>query len=252
MRLRSGRQAKAGGRARRARARKRRGDADGRRATPRDRRQAAGRGPRRQRSATGSSAAVCRMAKGNRGSRARVPCRPVERDLARPLGGAEHQRQAAIARPPRIVPAGSAERARNGSSIASQAMRRISDREGARHAMAFATRAGAPASSANRVAPGGPCRFRWQRSARLAPSPAVGASMGQPLACGVLPMKTHVRALVVGGGAVGTGIAYHLAKAGWDNHAGGAGRADQRLHLACRGAAAALQHELRDHPTSTI
>jgi len=32
-----------------------------------------------------------------------------------------------------------------------------------------------------------------------------------------MPMlKTHVRALVVGGGAVGTGIAYHLAKAGWD------------------------------------
>jgi len=29
-------------------------------------------------------------------------------------------------------------------------------------------------------------------------------------------MKTHTRALVVGGGAVGTGIAYHLAKAGWD------------------------------------
>ena len=29
-------------------------------------------------------------------------------------------------------------------------------------------------------------------------------------------MKTHVGALVVGGGAVGTGIAYHLAKAGWD------------------------------------
>ncbi|MCC0077509.1 MAG: FAD-dependent oxidoreductase [Rhodobacter sp.] len=29
-------------------------------------------------------------------------------------------------------------------------------------------------------------------------------------------MKTHVRALVVGGGAVGTAIAYHLAKAGWD------------------------------------
>jgi dimethylglycine dehydrogenase len=28
--------------------------------------------------------------------------------------------------------------------------------------------------------------------------------------------KTHVKALVVGGGAVGTGIAYHLAKAGWD------------------------------------
>jgi len=30
-------------------------------------------------------------------------------------------------------------------------------------------------------------------------------------------MKTHVRALVVGGGAVGTGIAYHLARAGWDD-----------------------------------
>ncbi|MEM8849789.1 MAG: FAD-dependent oxidoreductase [Pseudomonadota bacterium] len=29
-------------------------------------------------------------------------------------------------------------------------------------------------------------------------------------------MKTQVKALVVGGGAVGTGIAYHLAKAGWD------------------------------------
>ncbi len=29
-------------------------------------------------------------------------------------------------------------------------------------------------------------------------------------------MKTHVKALVVGGGAVGTSIAYHLAKAGWN------------------------------------
>ena len=29
-------------------------------------------------------------------------------------------------------------------------------------------------------------------------------------------MKTHVRALVVGGGAVGAGITYHLARAGWD------------------------------------
>jgi dimethylglycine dehydrogenase len=29
-------------------------------------------------------------------------------------------------------------------------------------------------------------------------------------------MNTHVRALVIGGGAVGCGIAYHLAKAGWD------------------------------------
>ncbi|MDV7143419.1 FAD-dependent oxidoreductase [Tropicimonas sp. TH_r6] len=29
-------------------------------------------------------------------------------------------------------------------------------------------------------------------------------------------MKTHVKALVVGGGCVGTSIAYHLGKAGWD------------------------------------
>ncbi|RVV97403.1 FAD-dependent oxidoreductase [Mesobaculum littorinae] len=29
-------------------------------------------------------------------------------------------------------------------------------------------------------------------------------------------MKTHVKALVVGGGAVGTSIAYHLGRAGWD------------------------------------
>ena len=30
-------------------------------------------------------------------------------------------------------------------------------------------------------------------------------------------MKTQVKALVVGGGAVGTSIAYHLAKAGWED-----------------------------------
>ena len=30
-------------------------------------------------------------------------------------------------------------------------------------------------------------------------------------------MKTHVKALVVGGGAVGTSIAYHLARAGWQD-----------------------------------
>lgn len=30
-------------------------------------------------------------------------------------------------------------------------------------------------------------------------------------------MKSHVKALVVGGGAVGTGIAYHLARLGWDD-----------------------------------
>ena len=30
-------------------------------------------------------------------------------------------------------------------------------------------------------------------------------------------MKTHVKALVIGGGAVGTGIAYHLAREGWSD-----------------------------------
>ena len=30
-------------------------------------------------------------------------------------------------------------------------------------------------------------------------------------------MKTHVKALIVGGGAVGTSITYHLARAGWDD-----------------------------------
>ncbi|MGR3291891.1 MAG: FAD-dependent oxidoreductase, partial [Paracoccaceae bacterium] len=29
-------------------------------------------------------------------------------------------------------------------------------------------------------------------------------------------MKTHVKALIIGGGAVVAGVAYHLAKAGWD------------------------------------
>ena len=30
-------------------------------------------------------------------------------------------------------------------------------------------------------------------------------------------MKTHVKCLIVGGGAVGAGIAYHLAKYGWND-----------------------------------
>ena len=30
-------------------------------------------------------------------------------------------------------------------------------------------------------------------------------------------MKTNVKAVVVGGGAVGTSIAYHLAKGGWND-----------------------------------
>jgi hypothetical protein len=65
----------------------------------------------------------------------------------------------------------------------------------------------------------------------------------------LLAMKTHVKALVVGGGAVGTGIAYHLAPRGLGRRdAAGARRADLGLDLARRGAAAAVQHELRDQP----
>ena len=30
-------------------------------------------------------------------------------------------------------------------------------------------------------------------------------------------MKTNVKAVVVGGGAVGTSIAYHLARGGWND-----------------------------------
>ncbi|MFQ5621832.1 MAG: FAD-dependent oxidoreductase, partial [Paracoccaceae bacterium] len=30
-------------------------------------------------------------------------------------------------------------------------------------------------------------------------------------------MKTHARAVVVGGGVVGASIAYHLARAGWQD-----------------------------------
>ena len=48
-------------------------------------------------------------------------------------------------------------------------------------------------------------------------------------------MKTQVKALVVGGGAVGTSIAYHLAKAGWDDDVAGARRADVGLYMACAG-----------------
>jgi len=40
---------------------------------------------------------------------------------------------------------------------------------------------------------------------------------GQINPAGACAMKTTVKALVVGGGAVGTSIAYHLAKAGWDD-----------------------------------
>ena len=31
------------------------------------------------------------------------------------------------------------------------------------------------------------------------------------------PLPTHARAIVVGGGVIGTSTAYHLAKAGWSD-----------------------------------
>ena len=47
-------------------------------------------------------------------------------------------------------------------------------------------------------------------------------------------MKTHVKALVVGGGAVGNGIAYHLAKAGWDTMLVERDELTSGVYLACR------------------
>ncbi len=62
-------------------------------------------------------------------------------------------------------------------------------------------------------------------------------------------MKTHVKALVVGGGAVGTSIAYHLAKAGWQDM-----MLLERDELTCgstwhaAGLLPLLQHVLRHDP----
>ena len=63
-------------------------------------------------------------------------------------------------------------------------------------------------------------------------------------------MKTHSRAVVVGGGAVGASIAYHLAKAGWETVLLERDELTSGSDLACRGVAAAVQHVLRDlsHP----
>ncbi len=60
-------------------------------------------------------------------------------------------------------------------------------------------------------------------------------------------LKSHVRALVVGGGAVGTGLPINLAKAGWENASARAGRADGGLDLARGGPVAAVQHVLLHH-----
>ena len=58
-------------------------------------------------------------------------------------------------------------------------------------------------------------------------------------------MRTHARAVVIGGGVVGVSTLYHLAKKGWTRQrARRAQGADLRLDLACRRPAAAVQPEL--------
>ena len=61
-------------------------------------------------------------------------------------------------------------------------------------------------------------------------------------------MKSQARAVVVGGGAVGVSIAYHLAKGGWDVILLERGRVDGRVHMARGGSSAALQHVVCDQP----
>ena len=68
----------------------------------------------------------------------------------------------------------------------------------------------------------------------------------------VMPFPRHARVVIVGGGIVGTSVAYHLAKLGWTRR--GAARAGQPLrrhHVACggpRGPAARLEQPDPAHP----
>ena len=66
-------------------------------------------------------------------------------------------------------------------------------------------------------------------------------------------MRTHARAVVIGGGVVGVSTLYHLAKKGWTRRRPDRAQgADLRLDLACGGPAAAVQPELLGRPDPQI
>ena len=60
-------------------------------------------------------------------------------------------------------------------------------------------------------------------------------------------MKTQVKALVVGGGAVGTSIAYHLGKSGWDTMLIERDELTSGSTWHAAGLLAAVQHVLCNH-----
>ena len=60
-------------------------------------------------------------------------------------------------------------------------------------------------------------------------------------------MKSHVKALVVGGGAVGTSIAYHLAKAGWQDVMLLERDELTLAHMACSWTSSIVQYVLCNH-----
>ena len=58
-------------------------------------------------------------------------------------------------------------------------------------------------------------------------------------------MKTQYRAVVVGGGVVGTSLLYHLCKMGWEDSVLLEKLELFRVDLACCGFASFVQHELQ-------
>ena len=59
-------------------------------------------------------------------------------------------------------------------------------------------------------------------------------------------MQSHAKVVIVGGGMMGVGLAYHLAEEGWkDVVADRKGRTDQRLDLACGGPVPVLHRQLQ-------
>ena len=62
---------------------------------------------------------------------------------------------------------------------------------------------------------------------------------------------TDVNVVIIGGGAMGCSLLYHLAKAGWQRHrAGREERPHPRLHLACRGPVHAFRPQPDDPGTA--